>query len=185
MPFKGRSDVYGEPRFITVFIDLFTEMLSAVVHMSLLPNAESPSNAAAKRRASLKAWDSRRIEQGFGPWNVLYRLNGKDLSLPCDLSALIPSCSSGPERLAKFAATLGAENQIIDVRCEVTAFTDVHVPVVSGLPYPSKFEAAVEDWHTTIAALTEWVGLAGLGAQRSPLLSFHFWMMTPHFANLG
>ncbi|KAJ7105471.1 ribonuclease P 40kDa subunit-domain-containing protein [Mycena crocata] len=98
-----------------------------------------------KRDAALRAWDSRRGR----PWSVLYSAND------------VPATT-------QFAAANGHAELVRFVKCEAPAgLNDVRVPVVSlpQRPQPTDGEA-MEDWEADLSALIEWVGMAGLGAQR-------------------
>jgi len=124
LPFKNHSDKH-------------------VVRLPLQQHAESVTNRA-RRNEAFRAWDSRREEQGLGPWDVLL-------------------CSQDSTSAAPFPQFVGR-----DVKCQITKIAGVRVPVASLTSQPSISgdEEVLEDWKTYMATLFEWVGMACLGSQR-------------------
>lgn len=115
-----------------------------VVRIPLQQDAESVANRM-RRNEALRAWDSRREDQGLGPWDVLFCFQDST------------SAASMPQVTASQ-----------DVKCQITKITDVRIPVPSLTAYPSTSsdEDALGDWNTSIATLFEWVGMACFGSQR-------------------
>ncbi|KAJ7187913.1 ribonuclease P 40kDa subunit-domain-containing protein [Mycena filopes] len=131
-----------------------------VISLPLQPTAASVHNRQ-KRDAALRAWDARR---GV-PWDVLY-------------------CGNDAESTAAFATANNHTAHVKAVRCEARTTRNVWVPSVAELLRPrpgsgngkdgkgkGKEEeedalAEGEDWDADMHALFEWVGMAGLGAQR-------------------
>ncbi|KAJ6581647.1 ribonuclease P 40kDa subunit-domain-containing protein [Mycena capillaripes] len=117
------------------------------VSLPLQPSADSVRNRQ-KRDAALAAWDARRRQAGKAPWSVLY-------------------CANDVDATARFAAVNGHAELVRSVKCQVGATRGVRVPTVSLPARPTGTNAdAVEDWDADMHALFEWVGMAGLGAQR-------------------
>ncbi|KAK0239127.1 ribonuclease P 40kDa subunit-domain-containing protein [Armillaria nabsnona] len=52
------------------------------------------------------------------------------------------------------------------VKCQKTSMNDVHVPIVDLPPRPDGNQDDIDDWNESLHGLFEWVGMAGLGAQR-------------------
>ncbi|KAJ7781979.1 ribonuclease P 40kDa subunit-domain-containing protein [Mycena maculata] len=121
------------------------------VALPLVPNPESVSNQAKTPwDAALAAWDQRRAQAGEGPWSVLY-------------------CANDERATARFANDNKHGELVRRVRCDVRTAQNVRVPVVSLPARPNAdidAGGAVEDWEADMGSLFEWMGLAGLGAQR-------------------
>ncbi|KAF8216651.1 ribonuclease P 40kDa subunit-domain-containing protein [Mycena galopus ATCC 62051] len=119
------------------------------VSLPLQPSADSVKNRQ-KRDNALKAWDARRREAGEAPWTVLYCGNGAHVAATTE-----------------FAASNGHTDLVRTVKCQTTSSRGVRVPTVT-LPArpPATDPDAVEDWEEDMHELFEWVGMAGLGAQR-------------------
>ncbi|KAF7309886.1 hypothetical protein MIND_00360900 [Mycena indigotica] len=101
-----------------------------------------------KRNEALIAWDKQR-SAGFGPWHVAYTTD--------DTSETI-----------RLATAYGHESFTRQVKCSLSTMTDVRVPN-AGIelikPRPTDPDEA-DDWDEDMGELFEWVGMAGLGAQR-------------------
>lgn len=52
------------------------------------------------------------------------------------------------------------------VKCQKTSMNDVHIPIVDLPPRPDSNQDDIDDWNESLHGLFEWVGMAGLGAQR-------------------
>ncbi|KAJ7117832.1 ribonuclease P 40kDa subunit-domain-containing protein [Mycena epipterygia] len=116
----------------------FKHQAGHIVALPLQARAES----ARKRDAAFKAWDLRRAQ----PWTVLYSAND------------VPAT-------AQFAGENGHAELVHPVQCQASATPNVRVPAVS-LPARPTAADDVEDWEHEMRGLFEWVGMAGLGAQR-------------------
>ncbi|KAF7370495.1 hypothetical protein MSAN_00681300 [Mycena sanguinolenta] len=115
------------------------------VTLPLQPSADSLKNRQ-KRDAALKAWDLRRKQAGEAPWSVLY-------------------CANDASATAQFAASNG--HAVRAVKCQTTLLRGIRVPTMTLPARPPVTDPdAVEDWQEDMHALFEWVGMAGLGAQR-------------------
>ncbi|KAF9446903.1 hypothetical protein P691DRAFT_672584 [Macrolepiota fuliginosa MF-IS2] len=113
-----------------------------VISLPLHENTESTA-VQARRRNALESWDMGPSPQepSNGVWDVVY----------CSAAAL----PAGP-------------TVIHNVDCEKTHLENIWIPSpISILPRPqSKQEEELEDWEHDVAALFEWVGMAGFHAQR-------------------
>ncbi|KAJ7696535.1 ribonuclease P 40kDa subunit-domain-containing protein [Mycena rosella] len=94
----------------------------------------------------LRAWDLRREQAGLGPWPVFY-------------------CATDADATAKAAAAHEHTALVRAVKAETRMTHNMRVPEVTLGARPTEADA-VADWEADIRALFEWVGLAGLGAQR-------------------
>ncbi|KAJ7446798.1 ribonuclease P 40kDa subunit-domain-containing protein [Mycena latifolia] len=104
-----------------------------------------PSDADARK---LRAWDVRRAQAGLEPWPVLY-------------------CAADADATARAAAANGHTAQLRSVAPEARTSADIRMPTVTLPPRPARADAdAVADWEGEMRVLFEWVGMAGLGAQR-------------------
>ncbi|KAJ6498339.1 hypothetical protein DFH09DRAFT_1376151 [Mycena vulgaris] len=107
-----------------------------------------PADTNTKAKTKLRAWDVRRKEAGLAPWPVLY-------------------CAADAASTALAAAANGHTSSLRTVTPQARTFDNLRVPAVALLPRPPATDpAAVEDWEADMRALFEWVGMAGLGAQR-------------------
>ncbi|KAF7308919.1 hypothetical protein MKEN_01092400 [Mycena kentingensis (nom. inval.)] len=102
-----------------------------------------------KRNAALEAWDARRREDRAGAsWDVVY-------------------AASDPAETNRIAAALDHATHLRKVQCSVSSSQNISVPNGAQIlkPRPTDPDEA-EDWDDEVADLFEWVGMAGLGAQR-------------------
>ncbi|EGN96866.1 hypothetical protein SERLA73DRAFT_57918 [Serpula lacrymans var. lacrymans S7.3] len=112
-------------------------------HVIRIPLREQIESVAvrARQKAALKIWDDIRAEAGYPKWQVLHCNGGAGLT---------------PDELKP-------------VRPQVERYTDVHIPIPTISPCPSKYDKdgeALDDWNENARELFEWVGMAALGAQR-------------------
>ncbi|KAL0580483.1 hypothetical protein V5O48_001553 [Marasmius crinis-equi] len=113
-----------------------------VITLGLQPHAETEKNRA-RRNETLKRWEDRR--QGE-VWEVF--------------------CYSGDEGvLPDFASQHLAGSTIKDTNCETFHLDNVKIPVVQLSERPKDTES-LEDHEESLEELIEWIGMAGLHAQR-------------------
>lgn len=111
----------------------------------LPPRARDAADPAARK---VRAWDARRVEEGGAPWPVLY-------------------CGGDADATARAAAALGHTAQLRPVKAQTRVAPDLRLPAVALRARPPHADThAVADWEAEMRALFEWVGMAGLGAQR-------------------
>ncbi|KAJ7066506.1 ribonuclease P 40kDa subunit-domain-containing protein [Mycena amicta] len=117
-----------------------------VVSVPLQPSFHK-DHVREKRNAAVVAWDERR-RGGSAPWQVVY-------------------AASDPLETARIAARKN-HTFVRTVKCSVSQLQNARVPKAGGQllkPRPADPDEA-EDWDEDIGELFEWVGMAGLGAQR-------------------
>ncbi|CAK5281810.1 unnamed protein product, partial [Mycena citricolor] len=117
----------------------FKNHLEHVVSLPLQPGATS-EQTRRKRDGMLRAWDDRRKREGLEPWSVL-------------LNSAPTQISGAPTLTQKIA------------RCNITTTRNIRAPQVSLRARPKDPEPG-EDWDEEMHMLLEWIGMAGLGAQR-------------------
>ncbi|KAK0467010.1 ribonuclease P 40kDa subunit-domain-containing protein [Desarmillaria tabescens] len=67
---------------------------------------------------------------------------------------------------SKDLAKLARLGSVRQVKCQKTSMNDVRIPVVDLPPRPNGSQDDIDDWNEHLHGLFEWVGMAGLGAQR-------------------
>jgi len=117
-----------------------------VIHISL--HEEAPESAkpaqkwhrlGPKQTAALREWDARR-----GPWKIMYNFQDSG------------QVATGPEGSAPRG-----------IKSVVRKAYDVYIPDVRVRPRPRADEQDSADyWDEDMSSLFEWIGMAGLGAQR-------------------
>lgn len=117
-----------------------------VIRLPLRKHALSVRNAK-RRDDMLKAWDVRREKEGRAPWRVRCTAASRSWS------------SSGPPGL-------DTGDCIRVSRCQVTTLANVSVPRFDLRPCPELSPEDEEDWQIEMAAVFEWIGMAGFSSQR-------------------
>ncbi|KAK0501522.1 ribonuclease P 40kDa subunit-domain-containing protein [Armillaria luteobubalina] len=67
---------------------------------------------------------------------------------------------------SKDSAELTRFGTVRSVECQKTSMDNVRIPIVDISPRPDGSQDDIDDWNETLHGLFEWVGMAGLGAQR-------------------
>ncbi|KAF8967763.1 ribonuclease P 40kDa subunit-domain-containing protein [Flammula alnicola] len=133
-----------------------------VIDISLQKNVQSPA-VQARQKTSLEVWDKTRegeLGKDAGAWDVVYC--SKDRGVTPD----VPFGLGG--------------GQLHRVQCKKKELQDLYVPVPSLSPPPETSlkakskkgsvaehdEEILDDWNRRVESLFEWIGMAGLGAQR-------------------
>ncbi|KAJ7759178.1 ribonuclease P 40kDa subunit-domain-containing protein [Mycena metata] len=145
-----------------------------VISLPLQPSATSVRNRQ-KRDAALKAWDARRGE----PWDVLY------CGIDAPTTAAFAAANGHPASDVRVVKCVAVTERGVWVPWVALPARPARRVVGSGKGTSSRegtkkdkakgtdkaeeegdVEAEAEDWDADMHALFEWVGMAGLGAQR-------------------
>lgn len=138
-------------------------IIFAVVQIDLY---DRTSKIFTRAKDAFRQWDDRREAQGLGKWDILYHISNGNRSMLLSFFEIHPQvyCAETLKLQLEAAPT------VLEVNPRCVVLQDIHVPKFEGerLLRPSGDTTAedVEDWHTEIAELFEWVGLACIGSDR-------------------
>lgn len=150
---------------IQIWLLFLSLLIFAVVQIDLY---DRTSKIFTRAKDAFRQWDDRREAQGLGKWDILYHISNGNYQ-----SYLLFRIHPQAYCAESLKLQLEAAPTVLEVKPRCVVLQDIHVPKFEGerLLRPSGDSTAedVEDWHTEIAELFEWVGLACIGSDRHVL----------------